>query len=182
MVIKWNFGVIKVVIGDRVNQVEHIPTKFNILCTHMAARVISFIEKATVNQLKEKLDLLGHPTAGAKNVLKLRLGEAIKNISNLELEEIFPNNFVEGNMEDDANTGNGRRSNEESFVEDEDELLSRQVELLQEKLAKKQKIAELQRQISQLTVEEDTASARSTFNFHDAEDSLNKFSGEDNYS
>lgn len=136
----------------------------------MESHVKCFLENATVPQLKEKLDSMGLDSTGLKAALKLRVEEAMASLSAGEINAYFPANQVTL----DTN----------SIISTDIEVnadLDKQIEVLRMQLKKKEEILQLQRKLSELVAEENEKTCASGFNFRDIEESMNTFSGDNNY-
>lgn len=138
-------------------------------------RVNFFLEKATCNQLKEKLCVLKLLTTGTKQTLLLRLQDAWENLAPDDLEQHVPplvndNDLSSSEMEENETLNDGND-------------LDRQIDHLRQQLFKKQQIAKLKKQLADLDAcEESTKSNVPIFHFRDVEESIHHFSGDDNFS
>ncbi|XP_055910415.1 uncharacterized protein LOC129944776, partial [Eupeodes corollae] len=136
------------------------------------ARVLSFLENAPVQILKEKLVQMNLSTHGTKTSLKARLNEAIDSLEPEQIENLFP--VVDQESEascDDAH-------------EDEDGAVSQRLEKLRELVKKKEEIAALEKRLVELSTNSPIREFQhvSAHSSRDIEESLPLFSGDDNYS
>lgn len=135
-------------------------------------RAQRFAENATLTLLKEKLAELNAPTTGAKANLKMRLLEEIQKLNEESLENYFPENVLDRT---------GSQSSVSGPTVGEENDVDAELESLRGELRKRKEIAELRRQISELShTDTETASSRQ-FHFRDVEESLPQFSGDDHY-
>lgn len=152
----------------------------------MADQIEGAFDKANVVQLKSMLGLLGLSTVGTKALIKTRLVDAYRADENVA--GILANAMAELNapraIENDGESINDGESSEN--VQDESEL-DRKIECMRRILEKKKMVADLRRQISEIeippesTVMSVSESGRNhLFNFKDIENSIQKFTGDDN--
>jgi len=152
----------------------------------MSELVKNFLENATVQDLKDKLNMLNISTTGTKPTLKLRLEETIRNLSVDEVNHYFSENL--DNVQPECPVIDNNNGVEAEIQDNADEpilnnQLDDEIERLRQSIAKKQEIARLKQQLALLSETEEIRSTSSPiFHFKDIEESMPSFSGDDNFS
>lgn len=142
---------------------------------HMG-KIESFLDKATLNDVKSMLNSFNVTVCGKKAVQKLKLMEVLSSLSS----DVLANFMATHNINTDDVSDDDDNADELNVAAD------RELSTLRSILEKKLAIAALKKQISEIDCEAEARDVQpevSTFcNFRDVEESLQLFSGDDNLS